>query len=78
MLAAAAGPGAPIKRISGFFASLQDHRNDADYERPRMLFSRVRALLLIADAREAIELLTAMDDDARRRLAVELLVAKAR
>ncbi len=43
-----------------------------------MLLSRNEAVLSIRNAREAIELLTAMDDDARRRLAVELLVAKAR
>lgn len=77
-LASSAASGAPIKRVSGVFGVLQDSRNDADYERPRVLFSRTEVLLLIADAREAIDLLAAMDDDARRRLAVELLVAKAR
>lgn len=77
-LASVAVSGAPLKRISGIFSLLQDNRNDADYERPRMLFSRVEALLLIGDAREAIDLLAVMDDDARRRLAVELLVAKSR
>ena len=77
-LATGAATGAPIKRVSGILGVLQDNRNAADYERPRVLFSRVEVLLLIADAREAIELLAAMDEDARRRLAVELLVAKAR
>ena len=77
-LASTAVPNAPVRRISGLFASLQDYRNDADYERPRVLFSRVEVRLLIGDARDAIDLLAAMDEDARRRLAVELLVAKAR
>lgn len=77
-LASTAGPGAPLKRISGVFGLLQDHRNDADYERPRVLFSPLKAQLLIDDARDAIALLAAMDEDARRRLAVELLVAKGR
>ena len=66
-----------MKRITGFFNSLQDSRNAADNERPRVLFSRVEVLLLIGDAREAVDLLAAMDEDARRRSAVELLVAKA-
>lgn len=77
-IASGAASGAPIKRVSANFGLLQDHRNDADYERPRVLFSRVRTLLLIADAREAIDLLSALDEDARRRLSVELLVAKGR
>ena len=77
-LASTAGAGAPVKRISGVFGLLQDHRNDADYGRPSVLFSRLKTQLLIDDARDAIDLLTALDEDARRRLAVELLVAKAR
>lgn len=77
-LASSAPSGAPIKRVSGVLGVLQDSRNDADYERPRVLFSRIEVLLLIGDAREAIDLLAAMDDDGRRRLAVELLVAKSR
>ena len=71
-------PNAPIRRISGFFAALQDNRNDADYECPRVLFSRVEVHLLIGNARDAIDLLVAMDEDARRRLGVELLVARSR
>lgn len=77
-LATGAVLGAPMKRISGVFGVLQDNRNTADYERPRVLFSRVEVLLLIDDARDAIALLAALDEDARRRLAVELLVAKGR
>ncbi len=77
-LASTSSSGSSIKRVSTLFSLMQDQRNDADYERPRVLLSRNEAVLSIRNAREAIELLTAMDDDARRRLAVELLVAKAR
>ena len=77
-LASTSSSGSSIKRVSTLFSLMQDQRNDADYERPRVLLSRNEAVLSIRNAREAIELLTAMDDDARRQLAVELLVAKAR
>ena len=77
-LAAKADKGAVVRRIGVVFGDLQDSRNDADYERPMVLFSRSEAMVLIGQAREAVELLAALDEDARRRLAVELLVAKAR
>ena len=43
-----------------------------------MLLSQVEAQLLINNAREATTLLAAMDEDARRGLAIELLVARPR
>jgi hypothetical protein len=76
--ASTAGSQASLRHLSGIFSLLQDRRNDADYERPRVLFSPAEVLLLIDDAREAVDLLAAMDEDARRRLAVELLVARSR
>ncbi len=77
-LAAMTGSDPVVKRFSRLLNLLQDSRHDADYERPRVLFSRAEALLLLRDAREAVDLLDAMDEDARRRLAVEVLVAKPR
>lgn len=78
LLAATAGAEPSIRRLSALFSLLQDRRNDADYERPRVLLSRNAAVLLIRNAREAVDLLAALDEDARRRLAVELLVARSR
>ncbi|MGI4765004.1 MAG: hypothetical protein ACRYGP_08055 [Janthinobacterium lividum] len=78
VLAGTTGSDPSAKRFSRLFNLLQDSRYDADYERPRVLFSRAEALLLLRDAQEAIELLETLDEDARRRLAVELLVAKPR
>lgn len=77
-LASATGADPSIRRLSALFSLLQDRRNDADYERPRVLLSRNAAVLLIRNAREAVDLLAALDEDARRRLAVELLVARSR
>ena len=77
-LALQPGASADLKRISVTFGELQDKRNDADYERSRSLFNKNEALTEIRKARETVELLARFDEDARRRLAIDLLVAKGR
>jgi len=77
-LASQPGASADLKRICVTFGELQDKRNDADYERSRSLFNKNEALTEIRKARETVELLGRFDEDARRRLAIDLLVAKGR
>ena len=78
LLATRAAKGGVVRRVSIVFAELQDSRNDADYERPKTLFTRSEVAAEISKAREAVDLLASLDEAERRLLAVELLVAKAR
>jgi uncharacterized protein (UPF0332 family) len=77
-LATRAAKGDVVKRVSIVFAELQDSRNDADYERPRVLFTRSAVAAEIAKAQEAVDLLGSLSEGERRSLAIELLVAKPR
>ena len=65
-----------LKAISATFDDLQAKRHDADYEAPKSLFNRKEAMAAIETAREAIALIAELDEDARRWLAVELLLPR--
>ena len=67
-----------LLRLGDVFANLQKQRHGADYLPPRIVLNgRGETLALIAQAREAVELIETLDSDARRTLAV-LLIAKPR
>lgn len=71
------GLGEEVERVGALFALLQEQRSAADYGPPHVLVSRREARALLAQAREAVQLLGSLDPSVRKRLAI-LLIAKPR
>lgn len=66
-----------VERIGTLFATLQEQRHAADYAPPGSLFSATQTRDLVDDARNAVDLIQALDARARLQLAI-LLVARQR
>lgn len=67
-----------LPRIGASFANLQDHRHNADYEPPKLLFSPRQVRLLVDEAREAIDLIEALAPEKGRLELAILLIAHER
>lgn len=65
--------GPVVIRIGHIFNVLQEHRHDADYNPEPFPFKRQDTLILIDQAREAIDALSQLSRDARLLLAVHLI-----
>ncbi len=63
-----------IKEISTAFSGLKAKRAKADYETPQSLFNRRETLDELDQARAAIHLIAELNEEARRLLAIELLL----
>jgi hypothetical protein len=70
------GLGSQITRIGEIFTKLQDARITADYDPRPFLLGRADVLELVAQAREASELTSALPRDQARKLAAYLLAKR--